>query len=265
MNKGMDRLQNQDKPVGIPSDDDSTATEEVGVKSKVKFWDKIAEELEKRRRGKDAYMCYSRMGKPWRAEMKRRVAERSVEDMPIICDVTVADVDELPWLPGDETLDVVEVEKLMHGTPFDDEDGVPQSPAEEVEPNAPTPIEDDEPAEIQIEIPAEVPIEIPAEVPIEVPAEVPAEIPQEIEETPPADTMTAEERAAFELELRTKTLDCFNWYKRMGNPNRADMKRRIVDMEESCGIKAEDVDLLPWMASGKRLDFMGVNKLIKGK
>jgi hypothetical protein len=103
-------------------------------------------------------------------------------------------------------------------------------------------------------------------------AEVPMNDARESEETPkqhkpakPADTTNTEDAKAVNLEFRRKSLACFDWYKRMAQPNRADMKRRVADMPESCGITVADIDRLPWVNGDKRLDVMGIQKLIRGK
>lgn len=47
-------------------------------------------------------------------------------------------------------------------------------------------------------------------------------------------------------------LKCFQWYGRMGQPNRQDMKRFIVKAHPE--ITAQDIDKLPWKSNGRRLD-----------
>lgn len=45
---------------------------------------------------------------------------------------------------------------------------------------------------------------------------------------------------------------CFQWYGRMGQPNRQDMKRFIL--KEHPEITPQDIDKLPWKSNGRRLD-----------
>jgi hypothetical protein len=68
---------------------------------------KGAFDLEKLRKGKTCYKWYVWMGHPNRAEMKRRVATTEG------CDITVADVDDLPWMPGGKRLSLIEVNKMI--------------------------------------------------------------------------------------------------------------------------------------------------------
>ena len=53
------------------------------------------------------YMWYARMGQPNRDAMKRRVAK--LKD----CDITVEDVDELPWMCGGAMVSVREMNDLI--------------------------------------------------------------------------------------------------------------------------------------------------------
>jgi hypothetical protein len=64
-----------------------------------------------------------------------------------------------------------------------------------------------------------------------------------------------------EAEKQVKREKCYIWYARMGLPNRKDMKRRVSEMPESCGITADDVDLLPWVAGGMSLSVKKMNEL----
>jgi hypothetical protein len=78
------------------------------------------------------------------------------------------------------------------------------------------------------------------------------------------DSVPPKEKSAVELEKLRKCKECYEWYTRMGHPNRAYMKRHVADMPVSCDITADDVDELPWTTGGKRLSVIGVNKLILG-
>jgi hypothetical protein len=110
MNKGTDHFKNQDKLAEIPSD---SAAESIDVKSREvqsALLEKKNAVEEKRRKVGDCYTWHQRLGHPNRADMKRRVAE-----MPEDCGVTVADVDELPWMPGDRILDVIRINNHILG------------------------------------------------------------------------------------------------------------------------------------------------------
>jgi hypothetical protein len=65
-------------------------------------------------------------------------------------------------------------------------------------------------------------------------------------------------KKAVNLVKRTK---CLMWHARMSQPNRTDMKRRVADLPECCDITVADVDALPWMPGGKRLNVIEMNKL----
>jgi hypothetical protein len=71
---------------------------------------KNAYDLEKRRRCNECYKWYVWMGQPTRANMKSRVPL-----MPESCDITVADVDNLPWNTGGKTVNVIEMNKIILG------------------------------------------------------------------------------------------------------------------------------------------------------
>jgi hypothetical protein len=74
-------------------------------------------------------------------------------------------------------------------------------------------------------------------------------------------TAPAEKKNAVFLAKRQK---CYMWYARMGEPNHADMRRRVADLPESCDINIADVDELPWMAGGKILNIIEMSKLFLG-
>jgi hypothetical protein len=124
-NKDMDHFKNQVKPAKIPSDDSArgieitpnhhnptdfiTTEKSLDVKARVvqsaPTKKKKTVDLEKRRK---CLMWYARMTQPNRADMKRRVA-----GLPESCDITVADVDDLPWMPGGKRLSIFEMNKLF--------------------------------------------------------------------------------------------------------------------------------------------------------
>jgi hypothetical protein len=54
----------------------------------------------------------------------------------------------------------------------------------------------------------------------------------------------------------------YAWYTRMSMPARDDMKERVDEMRASAGIGVEDVDLLPWGASGKRVNVAKMQQFI---
>jgi hypothetical protein len=70
----------------------------------------FAYDLEKRRRCNECYKWYVWMGQPTRANMKSRVPL-----MPESCDITVADVNNLPWNTGGKSVNVIEVNKMILG------------------------------------------------------------------------------------------------------------------------------------------------------
>jgi hypothetical protein len=73
--------------------------------------------------------------------------------------------------------------------------------------------------------------------------------------------LDSENKSAVDLEKSRKCKECYKWYSRMGHPSRADMKRRVADMPESCNMTVADVDELPWMMGGKMLNVIEMNKL----
>jgi hypothetical protein len=77
-----------------------------------------------------------------------------------------------------------------------------------------------------------------------------------IKPAPPAN------KIPLDPEKCRKCKACYTLYVWMGHPNRTDMKRRVADMTEGCDITVADVDDLPWMPGGKRLNVIEVNKLI---
>jgi hypothetical protein len=54
----------------------------------------------------------------------------------------------------------------------------------------------------------------------------------------------------------------YAWYTRMAMPNRVDMKERVNEMPASAGIGVDDIDLLPWGASGKMVNVAKMQKFI---
>jgi len=54
------------------------------------------------------YIWYSRLGQPNKRKMKELVAK-----LPPSCDITVEEIDFLPWLPGDYVCDVRQMTKLI--------------------------------------------------------------------------------------------------------------------------------------------------------
>jgi hypothetical protein len=75
---------------------------------------------------------------------------------------------------------------------------------------------------------------------------------------------SSKDTAPVKLEDEEKKKNCLMWYSRMGQPNRTNMKRRVADLDQSCNITAEDVDLLPWTGSGMMLRVKDTNKLMLG-
>ena len=118
-NKDTDQIKNQVKSARIPSDDIARGIEGTpNHQNLIAFIDvkargvqsaptkkKKAVDLVKRRK---CLMWYARMSQPNRADMKRRVA-----NLPESCDITVDDVDDLPWMRGDKILSVIEMNKLF--------------------------------------------------------------------------------------------------------------------------------------------------------
>jgi hypothetical protein len=126
-NTDKNRSKSPVKPNIIPSDDsdrgfastpnyiepgDTNVTENsVDVKSVEEPSDSTemtdAVKAEKRRKCKEAYQWYARMGQPNCVDMKRRVAA-----MPMICNIDASYIDELPWTKGFKRLSVIEMNKL---------------------------------------------------------------------------------------------------------------------------------------------------------
>jgi hypothetical protein len=74
-----------------------------------------------------------------------------------------------------------------------------------------------------------------------------------------------QKKSAVDLEKDRKCKECYKWYARMGQPNCAEMKRRVADMPKSCEITVTDVDELPWMTGGKIVNVIAMNKLYLGE
>jgi hypothetical protein len=99
------------EPYYLEPGDTSTSEESEDVKSQVEPSDyaemqKVVE-VEKRRKCKEAFKWYARMGQPNCVDMKRRVAA-----MPKSCNIDASYIDELPWTPGRKRLSVIEMNKL---------------------------------------------------------------------------------------------------------------------------------------------------------
>jgi hypothetical protein len=128
--ESTDYFKNQVKPAKIPNDDNGkeiegtpnhhkpgdTHTTETSVEGKSRLTQstltekKKADNLEKRRRRNECYKWYAWMGQPTRAVMKSRVPH-----MPDSCGITVADVEELPWMTGGKVVNVIEMNKMILG------------------------------------------------------------------------------------------------------------------------------------------------------
>lgn len=130
--KGKDCFKNQVKPAKIPSDDNGkeiegtpnhhkpgdthTTERSVLVDEESRLTEPAPTEkeeafdLEKRRRRNECYKWYAWMGQPTRADMKSRVPL-----MPKSCDITVADVEALPWTTGGKAVNVIEMNKMILG------------------------------------------------------------------------------------------------------------------------------------------------------
>jgi len=52
----------------------------------------------------------------------------------------------------------------------------------------------------------------------------------------------------------------YTWYDRMGYPNRDMMKKKMPIIDPT--ITAEDIDGLPWLSDGQRLNFVKMNKIL---
>jgi hypothetical protein len=55
---------------------------------------------------------------------------------------------------------------------------------------------------------------------------------------------------------------CMYWYSRLGQPDRETMKQRITKIGPDCDVTPEEVDLLPWIARGKRIHVKEMNILM---
>ena len=51
------------------------------------------------------------------------------------------------------------------------------------------------------------------------------------------------------------------WYNRMRTPTKDRMKRRVANLDKSCGITPEDVEGLPWIHGGRFLDLRVMNQM----
>jgi hypothetical protein len=105
--KEKDRSKSPAKPSIIPNDDSDRgfAFTPSYIEPSAEMTD--AEKAEKRRKCKEAYKWYARMGQPNCAEMKRRVAA-----MPKSCNIDATYIDCLPWTPGFKRLSVIEMNKI---------------------------------------------------------------------------------------------------------------------------------------------------------
>ena len=53
---------------------------------------------------------------------------------------------------------------------------------------------------------------------------------------------------------------CYSWYNRLGSPTRDAFKRRISGSANMDGLEESDVDLLPWIHNGARLNISQITK-----
>lgn len=68
--------------------------------------------------------------------------------------------------------------------------------------------------------------------------------------------------AAFDMSESARRDRAYKWYTRMGQPARDAMKERVETMPVSSGISVDDVDLLPWNASGKHVNIAKMQRYI---
>jgi hypothetical protein len=85
---------------------------------------------------------------------------------------------------------------------------------------------------------------------------------QERKSLKPTDTTLVKAQAEEKRDEASKK--CYMWYARMGQPDRANMKRRVAALPQSCDITVEDVELLPWIGNGKMLSVKAMNMLFTG-
>ncbi len=68
---------------------------------------------------------------------------------------------------------------------------------------------------------------------------------------PPAVSSSAQrKKRILTREVRDKLIF---WYGRLGYPTRDEMIKKVARLPESCGIRAEDVELLPWIMNGRMI------------
>jgi len=67
--------------------------------------------------------------------------------------------------------------------------------------------------------------------------------------------------AKINYSERVRMMRVYEWYNRCGMPPRDNFKERVIRMGYSSGVTEEDVDLLPWNNSGKRVDLKMMLKL----
>eukprot|EP00977_Amphora_coffeiformis_P027836 scaffold34647_cov182-Amphora_coffeaeformis.AAC.6 len=58
----------------------------------------------------------------------------------------------------------------------------------------------------------------------------------------------------------SRTLKAYAWYTRMSGPNKKQLKRIVASMKE-CDVVPDDIDLLPWSASGGWVDHVKIEEL----
>jgi hypothetical protein len=185
---------------------------------------------------------YSRMGQPDRENMKKRVAKLGSD-----CDITVDDVDCLPWMLHGQRISVKEMNDLIHrNLQRGHEDIVPDTQIEKL--NACEVMTRDNP---NTAAPAYVKEN---------------EVPQEdYMKTPPSEPETIPKKKKERKILTPQKAElCYAWYSRMGQPDRETMKKRVAKLGNNCDITVDDVDCLPWMMNGLRISVKAMNELIHG-
>ncbi len=64
------------------------------------------------------------------------------------------------------------------------------------------------------------------------------------------DSPSKRKKRILTREVRDKLIF---WYGRLGYPTRDEMIKKVARLPESCGIRAEDVELLPWIMNGRMI------------
>ena len=90
---------------GLGDDFDPSNSFHASNKAETQVAETNSQLVERRRK---CYMWYARLGLPNRNQMIQRVAA-----LPDSCDISIEDVDILPWIHGGTTLDITEMNKLF--------------------------------------------------------------------------------------------------------------------------------------------------------